>query len=197
MPKREIFSRAERRIAKCGLCAAVPAAALFWLCQAFPGQPQITAIFAAFVALTLIAAFLCVLAKPAEATAQAVKKAANKWGLFYAGRASANLKASKRLMALFQNGQRRTCLVRTKARAHRGISRPTFARASGSSGDKGSDDGGSGQGDLPGHSHQYPVTPSIHRDKKLNNLAVPRLSLYGLGCWLMLGNWRRARGCAA
>jgi hypothetical protein len=153
--------------------------------------------FAVLGALTLIAASLCVLAKPAEATAKAVKKAANKWGLFYAGRVSANLKASKRLMALLQNWRKLTCRTRTNARAHRGISRPAFTHNSGSSGDKGSDDGGSDQGDPPGPSHQYTATTFTLSGKKLNIFAVPRLSLRSLGCWRAPENLRSPRGCAA
>jgi hypothetical protein len=193
--KPEVFSRTERRIAKCGLCAAIPTWALYVLYQAFPGQPQIAAMFVLLGALTLIAASLCVLAKPAEMTTKAVKKAA-KWGLLYAGRVSTNLKASKRLVTLLQNGKILTCRVRTSVRASRGVSRPTFAHTSGSSGDKGSDDGSSDQGDPPGPSHQHTVTPFTLCDKKLNSSDAPRLSLYGLGCWLMSGNRHDSRGYA-
>jgi hypothetical protein len=167
--KPEVFSRNERRIAKFGLCAAITTAALYGLYQMFPNQPLIVAAFAALAALTLIIAFLCVLTKPAEITADGVKKLV-KWGRTYSGRLSADFRTQKRVFSSVLRGQRHTCRARANARAHRSAPRPTFAHASNSAGGNSSGDGDSGQsdqGDPPGPSHS--VTPLPIGSKKSNN----------------------------
>jgi hypothetical protein len=200
IPEQEIFSRNERFIARCGLCAAIPTAALYGLCLMFPNHPQIAAMFAAIGALTLFTASLCILAKPSEVTANAAKKLAKR-SLIYAGRVSAGLRAAQYLFAYVPNRQRHTCRVRTNARARRHASRPTFAHASCSSGDKDSDDGvpdQSDQGDPPGFSHHHTVTFSSLSDKKLNSPSGQRHPSLLPDCWPM--PWNRyggSRRCAA
>ena len=140
----EIFSAKERIIAKLGLCAAIPAAALYDLYQTFPENPLLASAFASVGVIALIAAFLCLLAQPTEIAAGKVKKLAA-WGRMYSGRASADFRTPKQLLSYAFGAQRHTC-HRNNARARRSVSRPAFVN-----GPKGSsDDGDSDQGDPPG-----------------------------------------------
>jgi hypothetical protein len=69
--------------------------------------------------------------------------------------------------------------VRSNARAHRSAAqRPTFTSGSKNS----SDDGESDQGDPPGPSHSYPVTPSHYSNPKLNSLSFPWRITQSPGC---------------
>jgi hypothetical protein len=67
--------------------------------------------------------------------------------------------------------------ARSNARAHRSAQRPTFTRSSESS----SDDGESDQGDPPGPSHPYPVTPPYSNPKPNSLLFLWRIT-QSLGC---------------
>jgi hypothetical protein len=162
-PKRENFSKNEKRIAKCGLAVTIPAAMTYALYQLFPENPLFVTAFAYSGLLMLIIAGLCVLTKPAEITATGVKKAA-KMGMTYAKCLSKKMQSQKPILAAAFNRVKISCRARTNARSYRSPSRSRFALASNSSGGNSSDDDGPGSdGDPPGHEH--PVTPQILPEK--------------------------------
>jgi uncharacterized membrane protein YgcG len=162
-PKRENFSKNEKRIAKCGLVVAILTAVIYALYQSFPENPMFATAFACFGPLVLIIAGLCVLTKPAEITATGVKKAA-KMGMIYAKRLSKKMQSQKPILTAAFNRVKISCRARTNARSYRSPSRSRFAFASSSSGGNSSDDDGSGSdGDPPGHEH--PVTPQTLPEK--------------------------------
>jgi hypothetical protein len=188
----EIFSAGERRIAKLGLLAAIPMTAILVLWRIFPNNPQIEVMFAYLGALMLITAFVSILVRPAEITAKAVKKLADR-SLMCLGRSSANLRALKRLFLYDSCGQRHIYLARMNARAHRTASRNTLSSKSHNS----SDDGESDQGDPPGSSRQLPATPSTHSNQKLNSSPVLRRSQCSPCCWPVPAKRHESRGCVA
>jgi hypothetical protein len=176
-------------IAKKGIVAAGPAFLLCWLCSFFPEATFLKSLFG-FSCVWLFwraALFLGILfsGEVAGGTGKVIET-----GLSCYRRISLRVKIPQKVLAT--RTTKPTRHIRNRARAHRSAPRPMFARSSKNS----SDDGDSDQGDPPGPSPFYSVTPSHYSNTNLNSFSSPRRT-QNLGCWRAPCRKRAARGCVA
>ena len=186
-PKRAVFSRNEKLIAKFGLGAGVATLMLFALHQTFPNMYQITTALAYAAASVLVLAALCVLAKPAEATATGVKRVAG-CAVRFAKSRGIGVKTVRENTFANKRGTR----PRTRARSRAFRSRRSRASTAGSSSDSSRDSDSSGEPPAP-----YPnTTPRLfqpHSVKKSHIAPSPKSVVSLPDCWRLPS--RKIRRC--